>query len=131
MSWTTNKVNSIDKNKKVDRINPEKIVIDKVRGSQLLYISYKFVYKVGSWLLQCFFLNFSILIPWRVSSIILFPLNDLGLPLVDHLNLYLSVYPIGHPLRPLCALGSQYSMFKGFLYINVVRKLAVKPLMRW
>ena len=48
MSWTTNKVNSIDKNKKVDRINSKKIVLGKVQGSQFFYLSYKFDYTVGS-----------------------------------------------------------------------------------
>ena len=48
MSWTTNKVNSIDKNKKVDGINPKKIILGKVRESQFLYIYYKFDYTVSS-----------------------------------------------------------------------------------
>ena len=48
MSWTTNKVNAIDKNKKIDRINPKKIVLGTVRENQFLYISYEFYYKVGS-----------------------------------------------------------------------------------
>ena len=54
MSWTTNKVNSIDKNKKVDGINPKKIILGKVRESQFLYISYKFDYTVSSWFAMMF-----------------------------------------------------------------------------
>ena len=44
-------MNSIDNNREVDWINPKKIIIGKVQESQLLYISYKFDYTVGSWLL--------------------------------------------------------------------------------
>jgi len=48
MSWIINRVNSIDKNNKVDWIDSQKIVLGNVRGSQFLYVSHKFVYKVGS-----------------------------------------------------------------------------------
>ena len=37
----------------------EKIVISTIRGVEFLYISHKFDYKVGSWLLQCFSHGFS------------------------------------------------------------------------
>ena len=60
MSWTTNKVGSNDKNRKIDWFKLKKIVFGTVRGDQFLYISHKFDYKFGSWLLQCFFLDFSI-----------------------------------------------------------------------
>ena len=60
MSWTTNKVGSNDKNRKIDWFKLKKIVLCTVQGDQFLYISHKFDYKFGSWLLKCFSLNFSI-----------------------------------------------------------------------
>ena len=48
MSWTTNKVSSNDKNRKIDGFKLKKIVIGTVRGDQFLYISHKFDYKFGS-----------------------------------------------------------------------------------
>ena len=59
MSWTTNKVGSNDKNRKIYGFKVKKIVLSKVRGDQFLYISHKFDYKFDSWLLQCFSLDFS------------------------------------------------------------------------
>ena len=70
MSWITNKVGSVDKNRENDWIKLEKIVLGIVRGDQFLYIPYKFDYKVGSWLLQCFSCDFSIPYPWRISYVI-------------------------------------------------------------
>ena len=48
MSWTTNKVDSDDKKMKIDWFKLKKIVLDTVRGVQLLYISLKFDYKYNS-----------------------------------------------------------------------------------
>ena len=45
MSWTTNKVGSNDKNRKIDWFNPKKIVISIVWGDLFLYIPTKFDYK--------------------------------------------------------------------------------------
>ena len=58
MSWTTNKVGSNDKNRKIYWL-VKKIVLGTVQEDQFLYISHKFDYNFGSWLLQCFsiFLN--------------------------------------------------------------------------
>ena len=47
MSWTTNKVGSNDKNRKIGLFKLKKIVISTVRGDQFLYISHKFDYKFG------------------------------------------------------------------------------------
>ena len=58
------------------------------------------------------------------------PFDDLDPTLVDHLCHYLSVCPIGHPLRPFVSWDSQGSTVQGLLHINVVRKLAVEHLMR-
>ena len=48
MSWTTNKVNLDDKNRKIDWFKLKEIVIGTVRGDQFLYISLKFDYKYNS-----------------------------------------------------------------------------------
>jgi len=48
MSWTTNKIDSNDKNKKMDWFKLKKIILDTIRGVQFLYIFYKFDYKFGS-----------------------------------------------------------------------------------
>ena len=48
MSWTTNKMDSNDKNKKIDWFELKKIIISTIRGDQFLYISHKFDYKFGS-----------------------------------------------------------------------------------
>ena len=48
MSWITNKVGSLDKNKYMDWIKLEKIVLSTVWGNQFLYIPYEFGYRVGS-----------------------------------------------------------------------------------
>ena len=60
MSWTTNKVDSDYKKKKIDWFKLKEIVLGAVRGDQFLYISLKFDYKYNSWLLQYFSLCFSI-----------------------------------------------------------------------
>ena len=48
MSWTTNKMDSNDKNKKIDWFELKKIIISTIQGDQFLYISHKFDYKFGS-----------------------------------------------------------------------------------
>ena len=48
MSWVTNKVGSIDKNRETDSIKLENITPGTVRGDQFLYTPYKFGYRVGS-----------------------------------------------------------------------------------
>jgi len=48
MSWTTNKVGSNDKNRKIYGFKVKKIILSKVRGDQFLYISHKFDYNFGS-----------------------------------------------------------------------------------
>jgi len=45
MSWTANRVDSNDKNKKIDGFQLEKIVLEQVRGDQFLYIYHKYDYK--------------------------------------------------------------------------------------
>ena len=60
MSWTTNKVDSNDKNRKLDWFKLKKIVLGTVRGNQFLYISQNFDYKFDSWLLKWFSLDFLI-----------------------------------------------------------------------
>ena len=59
-SWTTNRMRSNDKNMKIDWFKLKKIVLDTIWGGLFFYISYKSVYKVGSWLQQYFSLNFSV-----------------------------------------------------------------------
>ena len=48
MKWTTNKVNSNDKNRKLDWFKLEKIVLGAIRRDQFLYNSHKFGYKFDS-----------------------------------------------------------------------------------
>ena len=48
MSWTTNKMDSNDKNKKIDWFKLKKIILGTIRVDQFLNISYKFDYKFGS-----------------------------------------------------------------------------------
>ena len=71
MSWTTNKVGSNDKNRKIDWFRLKKIVLGIVWWDQFLYISHKFDYKFGSWLLQCFSLYFDPLLSVFLSPFIL------------------------------------------------------------
>ena len=51
MSWMTNKVDSNDKNRKIDWFKLKKIVLDTIQGDPFLYVSHKFDYKFSSWLL--------------------------------------------------------------------------------
>ena len=57
MIWITNKVGLNDNNRKIYWFKVKKIVLGIVQGDQFLYISCKFDYNFGSWLLQCFFLD--------------------------------------------------------------------------
>ena len=58
-------------------------------------------------LLSSFSLSFSIPLHERVLHLIYPPLNNLYPPLVDHPKLYLSTYPIRHPLQLSVSCGSQ------------------------
>ena len=60
MNWTTNRVDSNDKNKKLNLFKLKKIVISTIQEDQFLCISHKFDYKFDSRLLQCFSLDFPI-----------------------------------------------------------------------
>ena len=70
MSWTTNRVDSDYKKKKIDWFKLKEIVLGAVRGDQFLYISLKFDYKYNFWLPQCFSLSFSIPLSQSISSIL-------------------------------------------------------------
>ena len=70
MIQTNTKVNWNDKRMKIDEFMLKKNVLGRIQGAQLFYIALRFDYKIGSWLLQYFPLNFSILFPWWVPSII-------------------------------------------------------------
>ena len=48
MSWTTYKVGSKDKKRKIDWFEVKKIVLDIIWEDQFLYISHKFDYNFGS-----------------------------------------------------------------------------------
>ena len=58
-----------------------------------------------SFFLLFFFFSFS----WRVFHLMYLPLDHLHPILVDHLNSYLSTYPIRHPLWFFVSCGSQDS----------------------
>ena len=131
MSWTTKKVGSNHKNRKIDWFKLKEIVPNTVQEDQFLYVTHKFGYKFNSWLLQYFSLNFSISFFSRVSCIIYLPFNDLGPPLVDHPGHYLSVCPIEHPLCPLWVGVVKTILFRSLLYIYAIRKLAAEHLMQW
>ena len=79
MSSTTIKVGSNDKNRKIDWFKLKEIIIDTIQGDQFLYIFFKFNYKFGSWLLQCFFLDFSISLS-HYLLLLLYPLPLSFLP---------------------------------------------------
>ena len=51
MIWITNKVGLNDKNRKIYWFKVKKIVLGIVQGDQFLYISCKFDYNFGSWLI--------------------------------------------------------------------------------
>ena len=58
MNQTNVKVDPDDNIMKLNRFVLKKIVLGTVRGNQFLYISFRFNYKVSSWLLQYFSLDF-------------------------------------------------------------------------
>ena len=70
MSWTTYKVGSKDKKRKIDWFEVKKIILGTVWEDQFLYISHKFDYNFGSWLLQCFSLDFHPLLSMPLSLFI-------------------------------------------------------------
>ena len=74
MSWTTYKVGSKDKKRKIDWFEVKKIILGTVWEDQFLYISHKFDYNFGSWLLQCFSLDFRSPILLALPSFIPFSL---------------------------------------------------------
>ena len=88
------------KKRKINWFKLKKIILGTVRGDLFLYISFKCDYKVNSWWLQCFSLNFRSLLFSRVSYIIYLLFYDLCPLVVDHSGHYLSACPIGHPLWP-------------------------------
>ena len=45
MSWMANKVDSNDKNRKIEGFQLKKVVLGQVRGNQFLYIYLKYDYK--------------------------------------------------------------------------------------
>ena len=137
MSLTINKVDSDDKKRKIDWFKLKKIVLDTVRGVQLLYISLKFHYKYNFLLLQCFSLSFSIHL-LRVS----FPFYTI-FPFHLHLsraNQIVGVdhYPINTFLKSLgssCKAESYCSgwklLFRYHFLINAPKELAAEHLMQW
>ena len=128
MNQTNIKVDPDDKKMKLYKFVVKKIIPGIIRGDQLLYLSFRFDYKVSSRLLQCSSLPFPIPFPWSFFPVIQSPLNDLGIPLVGHLSLYLSACPIGHSLQAHLCLGTaNVALFGGLLHINVARKLAAEP----
>ena len=82
----------------MDWISQSKLVLSLIRGDMLQYILIGNSCKYGLGCYSVFSLKFFIPSPWRVSSIIQFPSNDLGPPFVDHPSHYLSLCRIGHPL---------------------------------
>ena len=64
MIQTNTKVDWNDKKMKTDRFMLKKKVFGKIWGAQLFYIALQFDYKIDSWLLQYFPLDFSIPFPW-------------------------------------------------------------------
>ena len=137
MSWTTNKVDSDDKKMKIDWFKLKKIVLDTVRGVQLLYISLKFDYKYNSWLLQCFSLSFSIhLLRVSFPFYTIFPFH-LHLPRANQI-VGVNLYPISTFLKSLgssCKAESYYSgwklLFRYHFLINTPKELAAEHLMPW
>ena len=120
----------------VGKLGQNELSLEKSSSVQSEEIS-SYIYPtslITSLVLDCYSISlliFPILYSWWVSSLILLILNDLGLPLVDHPSLYLSVCPIGHPFQPLLCVGeANIALFRGLLHINAARKLATEPLMQ-
>ena len=101
MSWTTYKVGSNDKKRKIDWFEVKKIVLNIIWEDQFLYISHKFDYNFGSWLLQCFSLDFHPLLSMPLSFYIpflfhLYPLHARWMVGVD-------TCPISTFLKSICS----------------------------
>ena len=90
-----------------------KLVFDTIQGGMFQYILIENGYRYGSSCYNTFFYKFFLLIPWRVTYVIQFPLNDLGPTLVGHLSHYLSACPIGRPFRPSVSWDNQCSTIQG------------------
>ena len=123
-------MDSDDKKMKIDWFKLKKIVLDTVRGVQLLYISLKFDYKYNSWLLQCFSLRVSF--PFYT----IFPFH-LHLPRANQI-VGVDLYPISTFLKSLgssCKAESYYSgwklLFRYHFLINAARELAAEHLIQW
>ena len=127
MSWTTNKVSSNDKNRKIDWFKLKKIVIGTVRRDQFLYTSHKFDYKFGSWLLQCFSFDFSIPFFLESSFSILYylPLSSPPSPC----RLDCRCWFLFHQHLP--KVFRWKLLFRYPFLINAARELVVEHLMRW
>ena len=80
-----------------------------LRGLILKYYSQSFAISLDSRLLQCFFLEFSILSSRKVPHIIQILVNHLDPILIDHLSPYSSAPPIRHPLWLSVSCSSQGS----------------------
>ena len=79
-----------------------------------------------------FFLNiFRSPILWRFSPIIQSIPIHFHRPLVHHLTLYSSIYPVEQTFLVFCGRQQLKVLFRGFLHINAARKAAVVHLMRW
>ena len=84
-----------------------------LRGLILKYYSQSFAISLDSRLLQCFFLEFSILSSRKVPHIIQILVNHLDPILIDHLSPYSSAPPIRHPLWLSVSCSSQGSTVQG------------------
>jgi len=113
MSWIANKVSPIDRNRETGSIELEKVILGMVRGDQFLYIHFKFDYRVGSWLLQCFSCDFSI--PIHGGSFTLY--SSLQTILILHLSIIQAVTRVLVPSDTLSALlwviVAKAALFKG------------------
>ena len=79
-----------------------------------------------------FFLNiFRSPILWRFSPIIQSIPIHFHRPLVHHLTLYSSIYPVEQTFLVFCGRQQLKVLFRGFLHINAARKVTVVHLMRW
>ena len=70
MNQTNIKVDPDDKKMKLYKFVVKKIILGIIRGDQLLYLSFRFDYKVSSRLLQCSSLPFPIPFPWSFFPVI-------------------------------------------------------------
>ena len=126
-----NKVDSNDKNRKIDWFQLKRIVLGTVWGDQFLYISNKFDYKSVFWLLQCFSLDFFPPIPLRFLTLYTSPWLIFSLHLLIIQTITWVLVPSDTLSNPLWDGVVKAALFRGLLHINVARKLAAKHLMRW